>query len=156
MQIELVHYQQVFLLSSDLAANSTGRCMKRLSIYLSALALLAMVSHANAALIKVTNGPIYIDRGDGYTMVNESVQAAAGDVVMVTVGGSGEIVYDDGCRQPVEIGAVVVIGAVSPCGGAQPEPVDYSLVIGGLVVAGGVGAAVALGGGSDNDKPASQ
>lgn len=145
-----------WLLRFDLGANPTGRRMKRLSIFCSALALLATASNASAALIIVKNGPVYIDRGAGYKLVEGSVQGAAGDVVMVTAGGLGEIAYDDGCRQLVEIGAVVVIGTVSPCGGPQTEPVDYTLVIGGLVVAGGVAAAVALGGGSDNDKPASQ
>ena len=130
--------------------------MKRFSIFFSMLALLATGSQAYAATINVKSGPLYIDRGDGYKPVASSVQGKAGDTVMVTAGGSGEIVYDDGCRQPVEIGAVVVIGTASPCVGAETAPVDHTLIIGGLVVAGGVAAAIALSGGSDNDSPASK
>lgn len=108
-----------------------------------------------AATVSVVYGQVYIDRGTGYQVVMRATDGNPGDTVMVMVGGAGEIVYADGCRQPVEVGAVVAITETSPCGATNaPAYVDTTLIVGGVLVAGSVGAAVALSGGGD-DKPAS-
>jgi hypothetical protein len=74
---------------------------------------------------------------------------------MVMAGGSAEVIYSDGCRQAVDVGAVVVVGETSPCAALNPQTgaMDYTLVIGGVVVAGGVAAAVALSGGDSSASP---
>jgi hypothetical protein len=76
---------------------------------------------------------------------------------MVMAGGSAEVIYSDGCRQSVGVGAVVVVAETSPCAalnpGTEAGAVDYTLVIGGVVVAGGVAAAIALGGDDDSASP---
>lgn len=127
--------------------------MRRQAVIFSTLAIMAVVGTAQAATVNVKSGSVFIDRGDGYKPVTGSTVGSDGHVVMAMAGGSGEIVYDDGCRQAVEVGAVVVIGPASPCAAASPGGVDYTLVIGGLVVAGGVAAAIAL---SGDDDPASK
>jgi hypothetical protein len=109
------------------------------------LAVVAFSAAASAATVQVKSGEVFIDRGAGYKPVPGSAAAKAGDIVMVLAGGSGEIVYEDGCRQPVDVGAVVSVGETSPCA-LNSGSVDYTLVIGGVVVAGGVAAAIALSG----------
>jgi len=110
---------------------------------------------AVAATVNVKGGELFIDRGKGYTPVRGSTNGNPGDTVMVLAGGRGEVVYSDGCRQSVDVGAVVTIGEASPCSAANVGYADHTLIIGGLVVAGGVAAAIALSGG-DSDKPASK
>ena len=80
-----------------------------------------------------------------------------GDSVMAEPGGAAKVIYTDGCQVPVQVGGVVVIGPQSPCE-LRPKQgymglentTGFStthLVIGGLLIAGGIGAAVALSGG---------
>jgi len=129
--------------------------MRSKAILLAIVASLGAVP-AVAATVNVKGGEVFIDRGKGYTPVRGSTQGNPGDTVMVLVGGAGEIIYGDGCRQPVDVGSVVTIGQASPCSAANNVGyADHTLIIGGLVVAGGVAAAIALSGG-DSDKPASK
>lgn len=104
----------------------------------------------------VPSGDVYIDRGTGYQQIVGPTEAKAGDVVMAMAGGSASISYENGCLQSVDVGAVAIVSEIPPCVGEQATTspgVDYTLVIGGLAVAGGVAAAVALSG--DDDPPAS-
>lgn len=112
-------------------------------------------SVASFAATVVPSGDVYIDRGTGYQQVVGPTEAKAGDVVMAMAGGSASISYENGCLQSVDVGAVAIVSEIPPCVGEQATPpgVDYTLVIGGLAVAGGVAAAVALSG--DDDPPAS-
>jgi hypothetical protein len=108
----------------------------------------------SAAAATVTpSGTVYIDRGSGYQPVAGAVEAKPGDVVMAMAGGSATVTYNNGCQQSVDVGAVVVVSEVGPCAADVSPGVDYTLVIGGVAVAGGVAAAIALSGG--DDKPAS-
>lgn len=116
---------------------------------------LAAALPAAAATVEVRSGDVFIDSGSGFSPVLEPTEVKTGDTVMAMVGGAAEIVYNDGCRQTVDVGSLVVIGEASPCSGtAESGPVNNTLLIGGLVVVGGVGAAIALSGGG-SDKPAS-
>jgi hypothetical protein len=120
--------------------------MKRIVGALAILSLLA--PQAVAATVQPLNGEVFIDRGQGYIAIAGPTSANAGDVVMVLAGGSGEVLYEDGCRQAVELGTLVVIGEVSPCA-AGPDQSPWAsnyLIVGTLVVAGVVGAAIALSG----------
>jgi hypothetical protein len=103
-----------------------------------------------AATVQVSSGEVFIDRGNGYSMVTGSTTGKPGDVVMAKAGGSAVIIYGDGCVQNVDVGTIATIVEVPPC--AVPGP-DYALIVGGVVVAGGVAAAIILSG--DDDKPAS-
>lgn len=101
------------------------------------------------------NGDVYIDRGAGYQQVVGPTEANTGDVVMAMAGGTATISYDNGCLQTVDVGAVAVISEPPPCAAnlTSTPGIDYTLVIGGVAVAGGIAAAIALSG--DDDPPAS-
>ena len=116
---------------------------------LAAFFLSAATLPAVAATVQALNGQAFIDRGQGYSAVSGTTSAKPGDTVMVLAGGTAEILYEDGCRQTVELGALVVVGEASPCAAASIETTGGStyLVVGGLAVAGVVGAAIALSGG---------
>jgi hypothetical protein len=113
---------------------------------------LALAPAASAATVRVLDGELFIDRGEGYAAVSGATSAKAGDTVMVQAGGSGEIIYDDGCRQAVEVGSVAVVAEVSPCAtGLSEAAVDNIYLYTGLVMVGVAGAVIAL---SDDDDKA--
>lgn len=110
-------------------------------------------SMASAATVKVSKNDVFIDRGSGYVKVSGSTSGQAGHVVMAMNGGSAVIIYDDGCQQKVNVGAVGVIGEASPCASGDASGVSTeTLLIGGAAVAVGAGLIIAL---SDDDDPAS-
>lgn len=114
------------------------------------------ISSLNAFAATVTpSGDVYIDRGSGYQQIVGPVEAKAGDVVMAMAGGNATITYGNGCLQNVDVGAVAIVSEIPPCAVDSPvgPGIDYTLVIGGVAVAGGVAAAIALSG--DDDPPAS-
>lgn len=105
-----------------------------------------------SATVNVTGGEVFVDQGSGYRPVSNTHSVKPGDIVMAKVGGKAEVVYEDGCRQTVDVGAVVVVGQSSPC--AANATGDTTLYwVGGLAVAAGVGIAIALSG--DDSKSAS-
>ncbi len=127
-------------------------------LILAVMSMVLLVVPTHAAQVIPTEGSVVIDRGSGYAPVSAPTEGKTGDVVIALVGGSGEIVYSDGCRAKVEVGEVVTITETSPCALANntttaPAGIDTTLIIGGVAVAGGVAAAIALSG--DSDKPAS-
>lgn len=117
---------------------------------------LAMSAKADAATL--TGGGLLIDTGSGYQVVAPPMEVQAGTSIIANPDGRGEILYADGCVQRVRPGEVVLVTEASPCAAGAPVRStgigDYGLVIGGLVVGGGVIAALALSGG-DSDKPKS-
>jgi hypothetical protein len=117
-----------------------------------ACCFMMMAAPAVAATVQPLAGRVYVDQGRGYAQVIAPAPVAAGAVVMVMVGGEARVVYDDGCTQKVEMGAVAVVAATSPCVAADFTVVDYALVAGGLAVAPGLAAAIELGA---EDQPAS-
>lgn len=121
------------------------------------LPIFILAGSASSFAATVTpNGDVYIDRGTGYQQVPGPIEAKAGDIVMAMAGGTATISYENGCMQTVSVGAVAVISEIPPCAGettSTPPGEDYTLIIGGVAVAGGVAAAIALSG--DDDPPAS-
>jgi hypothetical protein len=126
--------------------------MKRTSVFIAGLCSLLAPLPAFAATVQTLAGSVYIDRGSGYTNVGGSTSAKPGDLVMAKAGGRGEILYDDGCRQAVDVGAVVMVGAASPCQSGL-GPVDHDYILAGMAIAAGVGIAAVLS--NDDDKSAS-
>jgi hypothetical protein len=68
-----------------------------------------------AATIEPGYGELTINQGQGFTPVTSRASANIGDSVMVGAAGNATIVYDDGCRVPVQPGAVATIAPLSPC-----------------------------------------
>jgi hypothetical protein len=105
-----------------------------------------------AATVNSTGGQVLINRGDGYKQVAGSTQGNPGDTVVANPGGSGTIVYPDGCVVDVMPGTVVTIAAQSPCTAGTGTGINATtFALGAVVVGGGVGAAILLG----QDKSAS-
>ncbi len=127
-----------------------------------AIAALAVVTlQASAATVHVNEGVVSVSRGQGYEPIGSGAAVGPGDKVLVANGGSATIVYSPGCQVPVGSGQVVTIPVELPCfatttavapeaavGGAMSTS-----VIGGRVVAGGVGIAIGLSGGGGGHSP---
>lgn len=95
-----------------------------------AAAALFATSAAQAITVESIQGQVAINRGDGFRPVTTATQGKSGDRVMANPNSSAEIVYDNGCREKVDPGQVVVIKVEPPCAGIIPP--NY-LVTGALV-----------------------
>jgi hypothetical protein len=87
-----------------------------------------------AATVDSIQGSLAINRGKGFQRVTGPVQAKVGDSVMVSPGGSAQVSYPDGCAVNVTPGAVVTIGAQSPCAAGQEWTATEVLVVGSYIV----------------------
>ncbi len=143
--------------------NVTLRKTRMLTIVAAAL-LTSTV--AQAAVLAGIEGPVLVNTGVGFQLTKGPVELKPGDLVMAYTGSNAQLSYPDGCSVPLATGTVVTIGAQSPCATQAPQnntPPPQptaglntgTLVVGGLVVAGGIGAALALGGKSSSSAPAS-
>jgi hypothetical protein len=129
----------------------------------SLLMLFFVAGQAFAATVNATGGQVFLSQGEGYRKVVGSTQASPGSRVVVNPGGSGQIVYSDGCVVEVAPGVVAVVAKHSPCGGGGTAKStgggsggggggDAGLyAVGAAVVGAGVGAAALMG----KDKSAS-
>lgn len=118
----------------------------------------ALTGSANAATILDIQGEVLISTGTGFLPVSGPTEVVAGHQVFVRPGGSAQILFDDGCKVPIQPDTVVQVGATSPCATANAgggSPLSTPVIVGGVVVAGGVALAVGLSGGGKKDKPAS-
>jgi hypothetical protein len=129
-----------------------------------AVATILLPTASQAAMLQEIQGVVLIDRGGGFDSVEGPTQLNPGDSVIVNPGGSAHVVYPDGCRVPVQPGAVVGVNKHSPCSNAEQGVVaegdqgggfnTTNLLIGGAVVALGAGAAILLIA-DDDETPAS-
>ncbi len=124
---------------------------------------LILGSAAHAATVKVTEGELFISRGNGYERVAGTAQGHVGDSVMAGEFGVGQITYANGCAVTVRPGTVVAIEAQSSCKAAHDwstnlDPASEGLstqhVLLGAAVVGGIGVGIYFLTKSD-DKPAS-
>lgn len=127
--------------------------LRRVTVAATACAM-GLVTVAQAATVNVYSGRLLINQGRGYINVPGAIQAKPGDMVIAVDGGSGQITYDDGCHQIVEVGSVTAIGQISPCAAAGNPLMDYSLITGTIVV--GAGVALGIGLTSKDDRPVSK
>ena len=123
---------------------------------------LILGSAAHAATVKVTEGELFISRGNGYKRVAGTAQGRVGDSVMAGEFGVGQITYANGCAVTVRPGTVVAIKTQSSCKAAHawPTNADRGLateeILLGTAVAGGIGVGIYyLTKRSGDDKPAS-
>ena len=125
---------------------------------------LILGSAAHAATVRVTEGKLFISRGNGYEPVAGTVQGHVGDSVMAGEFGVGQITYANGCAVTVRPGTVVAIEAQSSCKAAHDWSPNHDPASGGLsthhvllgaAIAGGIGVGIYALTQSD-DKPASR
>ena len=113
---------------------------------------------AQAATLDNIRGGIFVSKGAGYHAAHAPVDLNAGDTVLANPNSTARVVYDDGCVVSVQPGMVFTVGETSPCtAAAVPSVLNWPLVVGAAVVAGGVGIAIAAsgGGGDGGGRPAS-
>jgi len=129
--------------------------------------LVMLCSAAQAARLEELHGKVSVNRGSGFELVTGATVLNVGDAVMASPDASARIAYADGCAIPVKPGIVTTVAAQSPCssqsewsppaglGGCslkddssscriEPEIDRTHLIVGGLLVAGGVTAAILL------------
>lgn len=95
-----------------------------------------------AATVQPVSGTVSVNTGSGYTRISGPVQVKEGDRVLVSPGGSVQIVYD-GCTINVTAGASYVVKPATICSaGLDTDVTPY--VVGAAVVGGGAAAAVLL------------
>lgn len=132
---------------------------------------------AQAAGVHAETGEIFINPGTGFFSVTKPTYVGPGTKIKIPAGATAYLAYENGCAQRIEGARTVEVLAVSPCESGQAQttldagtPTTPSatgeastfmsppVLLGGLVIAGGVGAALALSGGSSGssgDKPVS-
>jgi hypothetical protein len=74
-----------------------------------------LVSTSWAATIEPVQGNLSLNQGRGFQPINSRVDANVGDTVVVGPGGAAAVTYPDGCKVPVQPGAVTTIAPLSPC-----------------------------------------
>ncbi len=130
-----------------------------------AVSVFGVSQASNAATVNSIQGEVLVNSGDGFKpLANAPGDLKAGSQVMVRPGGSAVITYASNCSVRVPSG-VWAVQASAPCSAGNdvidfstrmnqevPPPADDAtgLVVGGLVVAAGVGAAIILTQGNDN------
>lgn len=112
------------------------------------------VSPVLSASVVNIQGGVSINRGLGFKSVAGPTEVGAGDAVMVSKGGSAQIVYSDTCLVDVYPGPVIRVATSSPClsqptqqpGATAGGQITFDpLVIGaGIAAAGGSVAAAVL------------
>lgn len=110
---------------------------------------IGLFSATFAATVNSTGGQVLVNQGNGYRQVLGTTEVKPGDSIVVNPGGSGQIVYPDGCSVQIQPGSVTTIAEASPCAAAGTGPGATTFAIGALVVGGGIGAAVLLRQGGD-------
>ena len=136
--------------------------MVRKSISIAVITAL-LASNAEAALLTNVQGTVTVNRGDGFVPAGPAGTTAVlapGDRVRAETG-SADIVYDNGCTVTLGAGQMVAVLYAAPdCSGGLKDGAASSsgiststLLIGGVVVAGGIGAGIALS--QKSSKPAS-
>ena len=79
------------------------------------IAAVALSLSSFAATVMPEQGIVLVNHGNGYENATGPTAVNPGDIVVVNPGGSAQITYPDGCTVPVAVGAIVTVGAQSPC-----------------------------------------
>ena len=126
-----------------------------------ALAAALLTANVQAAVLGNVAGPVLVNHGDRFLPASAGSSLVLGDRVRKWHNGSADIVYENGCSTRVGPQQVsVVLASPPPCGGGlkdgvvqeTAEPSVAPLIIGGLLVGGAVGLAVALSSSGGNNQ----
>jgi hypothetical protein len=79
------------------------------------ISAMALSLSSFAATVVPEQGIVLVNHGSGYVNATGPTNVNPGDIIVVNPGGSAQLSYPDGCTVPVAIGAVVTVGAQSPC-----------------------------------------
>lgn len=132
----------------------------RRALICGALAAVFLTANVQAAVLGNVAGPVVVNHGGGFFPASAGSSLVPGDRVRVD-NGSADIIYENGCSTRVGPQQVsVVLAAPPPCSGGlkdgvvqeTAEPSVAPLIIGGLLVGGAVGLAVALSNSGSNNR----
>jgi hypothetical protein len=119
--------------------------MKILQHFVVATSIVALNGSAFGATVTAIEGSLQVNTGRGFHNVSGTTEVAAGGSVMARPGARGEILYSDGCKVPVNPGAVSTVAPVSPCAQGQGPGDTYNpYVTYGLAVGAGIGIGCAI------------
>ena len=120
----------------------------RIAIAASILMIFSTVQSSAALLRSIEGGRVAVNAGYGFVTTSSPTTLKPGDKVRASATGRAEIVYDNGCIEPVRSNQIVVVTDEPQCRD------DGALwVLGGIAVAGGAAAIILSG--DDKDKPGS-
>jgi hypothetical protein len=77
------------------------------------------------ATIGGIEGTVMVNTGERYVNAKPGQALATGDRIMVLSGAKAELVFDDGCKLPLDANTVAVVPATSTCAGAVAEMQSY-------------------------------
>lgn len=110
------------------------------------------VGAAEAALLTNIQGQASINRGNGFVPATGPVDLKPGDQVLTGNGGA-QLQYSLTCTATIGPNQLILVQAQSPCAAQQGQAGSEAglggisttnLIVGGLVIGGGVAAAIAL------------
>jgi len=94
-----------------------GKFVRIVSIF---LALIAVNAPAYAATVKALQGQVLVNAGQGYRLVDGSIQLEPGGTVVANPGAVAQVVYAGGCTVTVQPGSVYLIAPQAPCQTGEP------------------------------------
>ncbi|HEY1246147.1 MAG TPA: hypothetical protein VGF29_15080 [Hyphomicrobiaceae bacterium] len=116
--------------------------MRIASVSLALAVALSLGGIARAATVNALQGQVLVNTGQGYRLVDGSIQLEAGATVVANPGAVAQVVYGGGCAVTVQPGSVYQIAGGAPCG------TDRSVPSGALADSGASSAAGSQSGGN--------
>jgi hypothetical protein len=99
-----------------------GRVFARLgSVSIALLALISLNVHVHAATVRAVEGQVLVNSGQGYRLVDGSIQLGPGATVVANPGALAHVVYSSGCTVTVQPGSVYLIASQEPCPSFERE-----------------------------------
>jgi hypothetical protein len=108
------------------------------------VAALSFNGTASAATVNALHGQVLVNAGQGFRLVNGSIQLEPGATVVANPGAVAQVVYAGGCTVTVQPGSVYLIASQAPCPTGEPTQSGGLTDKGGS--SGGSGTAWMIGG----------
>ncbi len=97
---------------------------RRASVSVALIALISLDAHVYAATVNALQGQVLVNSGQGYRLVDGSIQLAPGATVVANPGAVAQVVYPNGCTVTVQPGSVYLIASQEPCPAMAREQVQ--------------------------------
>lgn len=129
-----------------------GEFVRIASISIALIAVISFSGPARAATVRVLQGQVLVNAGQGYRLVDGSTQLGPGATVVANPGAVAQVVYTDGCAVTVQPGSVYLIAPQAPCQTGEPTQSGALTDTGGPSGVSGttwaIGAVAVIGGGA--------
>lgn len=111
--------------------------MKHIAVVTFSVGLL-LSAGVEAATVQTLEPKLAVNKGSGFKTAPRTASVKPGDQVIAMPGGTGRIVYNDGCAVEVNPGKIYTVRKLSPCEAGVWTTADY-------VIASGAAAGITLG-----------